>query len=233
MVAAAVGVGSMVAGVAGSAMSASAAGDAAASQAQSAQNTLQFSQAQYADQQKNIAPYLAAGQSGLTGYQNLLGSNGVDAQNTAVGNIKNGAQYQGDMQTANQNILANASATGGLRGSNTSNTLANTSISTLNGLITNQLAGYGSMIGNGLSGITGQQAANTASLGAVTGANNTIGNAGAMQATSMANSFNSGLGAITQGANRYAAGFGGSSPAANNPTYGQTSAGNPIYFTGQ
>jgi hypothetical protein len=217
MVAAAVGVGTAVAGVAGSAMSASAAGDAADAQTQSAQNSLQFAQEQYANQQQNIAPYLAAGQSGLTGYQNLLGANGVDAQNTAIGNIKNGAQYQGDMQTANQNILANASATGGLRGSNTSNTLANTSISTLNGLITNQLAGYGSMIGNGLSGITGQQAANTASLGAVTGANNTIGNAGAMQATSMANSFNSGLGAITQGANRFATAYGQNQPQYNTP----------------
>lgn len=217
MVAAAIGVSAAV-GLAGSAMSASAASDAADSQAQSAQNTLQFSQAQYADQQKNIAPYLAAGQTGLTDYQNLLGANGADSQNQAIGMIKNGAQYQGDMQSANQNILANQSATGGLRGSNTSSILGNASISTLNGLITNQLAGYGSLIGNGLSGITGQQAANTAALGAVTGANNTIGNAGAMQATSMANSFNSGLGAITQGANRYATAYGQNQPQ-NQPQY--------------
>lgn len=217
MVAAAVGAAAVVGGVASSAMSASAAGDAADSQAQSAQNTLQFSQAQYADQQKNIAPYLAAGQSGLTDYQNLLGSNGDQAQNDAIGSIKNGAQFQGMMQTGNENILANASATGGLRGSNTSNTLANTSIGTLNGLITQRLAGYGSLIGNGLSGITGQQAANTASLGAVTGANNTIGNAGAMQATSMANSFNSGIGAITQGVNRFATSYGQNQPQYNTP----------------
>jgi hypothetical protein len=203
MVAAAIGV-SAVAGLAGSAMSASAAEDAANSQAASAQNSLQFAQGQYADQQANIAPYLAAGQSGVTGYGDLLGSNGNAAQDTAINGIKQGAQYQGDMQTANENVLANASATGGLRGSNTSNTLANTSIGTLNGLITQRLAGYGQLMTNGLNAISGQQAANNAAYTGVSNANNQTANAATSYAGSLSNSFNSGLGAITQGANRYA-----------------------------
>jgi hypothetical protein len=227
MVAAAVGAAAVVGGVASSAMSASAAGSAADAQQQSAQNSLQFSEQQYADQQKNISPYLAAGQQGVTAYGDLLGSNGADAQNQAIGDIKNGAQFQGLMQTGNQNILANASATGGLRGSNTSNTLANTSIGTLNGLITQRLAGYGQLMSNGLNAISGQQAANNAAQIGVTNANNQSANAQTALAGSLSNSFNSGIGSITQGINRYA-----QTSSANNPTYGTTDAGNPIYFTG-
>jgi hypothetical protein len=209
-------------------MSASAAGSAADSQAQSAQNSLQFSQAQYADQQKNIAPYLGAGQTGVTAYGNLIGTNGDTAQNTAIGEIKAGPQYQGLMQTGNENILANASATGGLRGSNTSNTLANTSIGTLNNLITQRLSGYGQLMSNGLNAISGQQAANNAAYTGVSNANNQTANAATSYAGSLSNSFNSGIGGITQGINRYAV----QQPTANNPTYGTTDAGNPIYFTG-
>lgn len=232
MVAAAIGatVVTAAAGVASSSMAAGAAKDAANSQAQSAQNSLQFAQAQYADQQKNISPYLTAGQQGVTAYGDLLGSNGTDAQNAAIGGIKNGAEYQGLMQTGNENILANASATGGLRGSNTSNTLANTSISTLNGLITQRLAGYGQLMSNGLNAISGQQAANNAAYTGVSNANTQMANASTSYDSALSNSVNSGLGSITQGINRYSS-IVGSQPA-NNPTYGTTDAGNPIYFTG-
>jgi hypothetical protein len=208
-------------------MSASAAGDAADAQSQAAQNNLQLAQQQYNNMQQQISPYLAAGQTGLTAYGNLIGSNGDTAQNTAIGEIKQGAQYQGLMQTGNENILANASATGGLRGSNTSNTLANTSINTLNGLITQRLAGYGQLMGNGLNAISGSQAAGNAFTGAATNANNQQANAATSQAGALSNAFNSGIGAITQGVNAYATGS-----AANQPTYGTTGAGNPIYFTG-
>lgn len=208
-------------------MSASAAGDASDAQSQAASNNLALATRQYDTMQGQISPYLAAGQTGITDYGNLLGSNGVDAQNQAIGDIKNGAQYQGLMQTGNENILANASATGGLRGSNTSNTLANTSISTLNGLITQRLAGYGQLMGNGLNAISGSQAASNAFQNGATSANNQSANAQTSLDGSLANSFNSGIGSITQGINRYA-----TSSSANSPVYGTTDAGNPILFTG-
>ncbi|CDY76113.1 Phage DNA transfer protein [Caballeronia glathei] len=209
-------------------MSANAAGDAADAQSQAAQSNLALATRQYDTMQQQISPYLAAGQTGLTAYGDLLGSNGAGAQNQAIGDIKNGAQFQGLMQTGNENILANASATGGLRGSNTSNTLANTSINTLNGLITQRLAGYGQLMGNGLNAVSGSQAAGNAFTGAATNANNQQANAATSQAGALSNAFNSGIGAITQGVNAYST-MGG---AANQPTYGTTGAGNPIYFTG-
>jgi hypothetical protein len=227
MVAAAVGAAAVVGGVASSAMSASAAGDAADAQSQSAANNLALANKQYNTMQTQIQPYLAAGQTGMTGYEDLLGANGAGAQGNAINGIKTGAQYQGDMQTANENILANASATGGLRGSNTSNVLGNTSINTLNGLITQRLAGYNQLMGNGLNAISGSQAASNAFQGASTNANNQTANAETSRAGSLSNSFNSGIGAITQGVNAYATGS-----AANQPNYGQTAAGNPILFTG-
>jgi hypothetical protein len=204
MVAAAVGAGTAIAGIAGSAMSASAAGDAADAQQQAAQSNLQFAQQQFNTMQGQIQPYLGAGNNGIAGYENLIGINGNQAQGTAINEIKQGPQYQGLMQTGNENILANASATGGLRGSNTSNTLANTSINTLNGLITQRLQGYGQLMDTGRQSIAASQAASTALTNGVTGANNQSADAQGMFDTSLANSYNSGLGSITQGINRYA-----------------------------
>jgi len=203
MVAAAVGA-VAVAGVASSAMSANQAGKANASQQQQAQSQLELANQQYNTMQGQIQPYLQAGQTGLTDYGDLLGANGDAAQNAAIGGIKNGAQYQGDMQTANENILANASATGGLRGSNTSNILANTSINTLNGLITQRLAGYGQLMGNGLNSISASQAASNVFQNNANQATQNSANASSMYDAALSNSFNSGLGAITQGINGFA-----------------------------
>jgi hypothetical protein len=205
-------------------MSASAAGDAADAQSQSAANNLQLAQQQYNTLQGQISPYLSAGQTGLTGYQDLLGANGNDAQGAAIGDIKNGAQYQGLMQTGNENILANASATGGLRGSNTSNTLANTGISTLNNLITQKLANYGTLMSAGQNALATSNGVSSNFTNAATNANNQQANAATSYAGSLSNSVNSGLGAITQGVNAYT--------SAGSPSYGQTASGNPIVFTG-
>lgn len=207
MVAAAVGA-VAVAGVASSAMSANQAGKANASQQQAAQNQLQLAQQQYDTMQTQISPYLAAGQTGLTDYGDLLGANGNDAQSAAISGIKAGPQYQGLMQTGNENILANASATGGLRGSNTSNTLANTSISTLNGLITQRLAGYGQLMGGGLNAISGSQAASNVYQNSSNQASQNSANAASQYDAALSNSFKSGLGSITQGFNAFAGGGG-------------------------
>lgn len=197
MVVAAVGA-TAVAGVASSAMAANQAGKANASQQQAAQNQLQLAQQQYDTMQGQISPYLAAGQTGLTGYGDLLGANGNDAQNAAIGGIKNGAQYQGLMQTGNENVLANASATGGLRGSNTSNTLANTGISTLNNLITNRLAGYGTLMSAGQSSLATSAGVSNNFQNASNTAYQNSADAASQYDKALSNSFTSGMGSITQ-----------------------------------
>jgi hypothetical protein len=205
MVAAAIGVGAVAAGgIASSAMSANQAGKANASQQQQAQSQLELANQQYNTMQGQISPYLAAGQNGMQGYEDILGINGNQAQGNAINNIKTGAQFQGDMQTANENILANASATGGLRGSNTSNILANTSIGTLNNLITQRLAGYGQLMNNGLNSISASQAASNTFQNNANAATQNSANASSMYDSALSNSFNSGIGSITQGLNAFA-----------------------------
>ena len=83
------------------------------------------------------------------------------------------------------------------------------------------------MMGNGLTAINGAQTNSNNVTNATTSANNQTANAATSQAGSLANSFNSGIGSITQGINAYS-----TANAANNPTYGTTASGNPIYFTG-
>lgn len=225
MVAAAVGA-TAVAGVASSAMSANQAGKANASQQQAAQAELQLAQRQYDTMQGQISPYLDAGKSGLTGYQNLIGSNGTDQQGAAINQIKSGAQYQGDIQTANENVLANASATGGLRGSNVSNTLANTSISTLNNLITNRLAGYGTLMSAGQSSLATSAGVSSNFQNASNTAYQNSADASSQYDKALSNSFTSGMGSISQAFGGMSAG-GGAAPQ----SYGTTAAGNPLMFT--
>lgn len=73
MVAAAVGVGTAVAGVAGSAMSSSAAGKAADAQSQAAEDANLLQREQYEKNTANFQPYLDAGNSGLQALMYRLG----------------------------------------------------------------------------------------------------------------------------------------------------------------
>lgn len=73
MVAAAVGVGSAVAGIAGSAMQSSAASDAANTQAQAANNASQMQWQQFQQMQQNLQPYMQLGTNNIPGMQAQLG----------------------------------------------------------------------------------------------------------------------------------------------------------------
>src|SRR5690349_19939825 len=72
MVAAAVGVGTAVAGVAGSAISSHAASSAADTQAQAAHNAAQLPWQQFQQMQQNLQPYMQLGQNSIAGLQNYL-----------------------------------------------------------------------------------------------------------------------------------------------------------------
>lgn len=72
MVAAAVGVGSAVAGIAGSAMSAGAASDAAQTQADAANNAANMQWQQFQQMQKNLQPYMDLGTNNIQGMQSQL-----------------------------------------------------------------------------------------------------------------------------------------------------------------
>lgn len=148
------------AGLVGSVISSSAQSDAAQTAADAQTNASNAGIAQQNKQfeaiQKLLSPYVNAGNSALTGQQNLIGQNGASAQQSAIAALQNGPQFQALLQSGNNNILQNASATGGLRGGNTQAALAQFSPALLNSVIDQQysrLSGLSSLGQNAAAGV--------------------------------------------------------------------------------
>ncbi len=85
------------------------AADVAAAEATKKRNVLNEAKAARRD-----APYAAAGLAGLQGQRDLLGLNGPEAQAAAEAQLMASPQFAAMVDTSEQAILANASATGGL-----------------------------------------------------------------------------------------------------------------------
>lgn len=133
---------------------------AAKIQAQAYQQGLAQQQAQFAQTRQDMMPYLNAGTQALGAQSTLLGLNGNDQQQAAIDALKASPAFTSLFNTGQDAILANAAATGGLRGGNTQNSLARFGSDTLAQVIQNQLAGLG-----GLSGMGQGAASNLGSLG--------------------------------------------------------------------
>lgn len=178
-VAAAVVGGTLVGGIYSANKQSGAAQDASQAQQASAQAGIEQQNKQFEAIQKLLAPYSQAGTSALGAQQNLLGLNGNGAQQTAIDGIQNGAQFKSLLQAGNQNILGNASATGGLRGGNVQSSLAQFSPALLQNLIQQQYSNLG-----GLTSIGQNAAAGVGNAGMQTGNNITqlLGQQGAAQA---------------------------------------------------
>ncbi len=152
---------------------------AAKQQAAAQQASLAETQRQFNITQQNYAPYQAAGTNALGGVQDLTGLNGNDAQQSAIDALKASPGFQSLYNQGSDAILQNASATGGLRGGNTQNSLANFGSSTLATTIQQQLANLGGLVNTG-AGATGQMAgASQAYSGQQAQTQGMIGNANA------------------------------------------------------
>lgn len=130
---------------------------AAKAQAAAQQASLAEQQRQFNITQQNFQPYQQAGTEALGGVQNLTGLNGNDAQQAAIDALKASPGFQSLFKQGSDTILQNASATGGLRGGNTQNSLANFGANTLATTIQQQLANLGGLVSTG-AGATGQLA---------------------------------------------------------------------------
>lgn len=101
-----------------------AADTAASAQTQSAQLGIEEQRRQFDAVQKLLSPYVNAGTGAMAGQQDLLGLNGQPAQQTAIGGIESSPMFGAMARQGEDAILANASATGGLRGGNVQGALA-------------------------------------------------------------------------------------------------------------
>lgn len=111
-------------------------------------------------------PWLAAGQTALGGQMDLLGigEGSTTAQLAAIEGLRDSPLYRSLYNNGEEAILANASATGGLRGGNTNNSLARFGADTLAQVIQQQFANLGGISGTGnqTAGTLGQLGAHSA-----------------------------------------------------------------------
>jgi hypothetical protein len=159
-------IGKVVGGITGANQQADAIRDGAATQAASAQAGINTQKEMLDAFQKVLAPFVTAGTGALTAQQNLLGVNGNDAQQSAISAIQGSPQYAALQKTGEDAILANASATGGLRGGNVQGALAQFSPQLLAQLIEQQLGRL-----SGLSSMGENAAAGVGTAGLQTGQN--------------------------------------------------------------
>jgi hypothetical protein len=121
-------------------------------------------QDQYAKIHELLTPYVDTGTKALLQQQNMAGLNGVEAQQQSYNALQNSPAFQALGKAGQDAILANASATGSVRGGNTQGALAQFGTANLANALDRQ---YGQL--NGLTQLgynaTGQQAGYDASQG--------------------------------------------------------------------
>lgn len=135
--------------------------------------------------QAQLAPYAQAGTNSLKAQQDLAGLNGPEAQKAAIAALQGSPEFTAKQDLGERSILANASATGGLRGGNTQASLAQFSPALLSQLISEQYGRLGSMTNTGLSAAGGvsnliQQGGAAAAGGAMAGGRQQAGYWGAL-----------------------------------------------------
>lgn len=146
--------------------SANAAEEAAAIQGDAAQAGITEQRRQFDAIQKLLSPYVTAGTDALGQQQALIGASGPQAQQQAIDALRNSPQFTSLLKQGENSILANASATGGLRGGNTQAALAQFSPALLSQLINDQYTRLG-----GLTSLGQNAAAGVGTAGMNTGAN--------------------------------------------------------------
>lgn len=121
----------------------SAANKAAAQQAAADQASIAFQEKTQAATEARLAPWVTQGQSASSAQGDLLGLNGQAAQQAAISAQQNSPLYESLFRNGVNTTLANASATGGVRGGNTVGALFDKGKDTLAQVIEAQLTRLG------------------------------------------------------------------------------------------
>lgn len=107
-----------------------------------------------------LDPYSGAGADAVAQQRALAGLDGPEAQQRAISMLEQSPQFQSMLAQSEEALLANASATGGLRGGNTQSALMQLRPALLSQIIEQQYARLGglSQMGYGAAGQLGQGA---------------------------------------------------------------------------
>ena len=125
-------------------------------QAQAAEMGVEEQRAARLATEKLMAPYVQAGTGSLQGQQALLGLLGPEAQQQAYAGIELSPMFQSMVQQGESGILANASATGGLRGGNIQAALGQFRPQMLQSMIQNQYQNLAGLTSLGQAAAAGQ-----------------------------------------------------------------------------
>lgn len=169
---------------------------------------------QYDTSRADFAPFLSGGGAAFGSAQDLLGLHGNDPQASAIDALKASPGFTSLYDTGQDTILQNAAATGGLRGGNTQNSLAQFGSGLLATVIQNQLQNLGGLsgIGAGAAGQLGSLGQNNAN--SISGLLSDRGNAQASGIAGQYGAWLSGLGGLGNAAGNY---FGGGGRPSANP----------------
>jgi hypothetical protein len=187
---------------------ASSASDAADAQAQGNADAIAEQRRQFDAMQALLQPYTQAGAGALAGQQDLMGLNGVDAQGKAISGLAGGPEMQALVSQGENAMLQNASATGGLRGGNLQDALAQYRPQMLSQLINQQYSRLGGIAQMGQASAAGVGAAGMQAGQNIGGYMIGQGNANAAGAIAQGNAWNSVPNAIAGGLGTYV-GLGG------------------------
>lgn len=142
-----------------------AAGDAADDSRRAAGASIDEQRYQFDQLQQLLAPYAEGGEESLNAQRALIGLAGPDEQASAIKNLEQSPQFTSMVGQGEDAILANASATGGLRGGNVQRALAEFRPQMLSNLIQQQFSNLGGITSMGqnaaaMTGNAGMQSAN-------------------------------------------------------------------------
>ena len=208
-VAAAVGVGSAVAGVAGANAQAGAAQAGAQQQTQMAVYSAINQQANLNNVLALLRPFVDTGTRAFGQQGDLIGINGNAPQQAMIDNIRNSPLFQAQVQRGEQSILQNASATGGLRGGNTQAALAQFSPAMLSAEINNRFQQLGGLANIGQNAAVGVGNAGQAATNAISSQLAQIGAAQAGSSIAQGRATAQGYNAISSGLGLWAGARGG------------------------
>ncbi len=141
---------SAIAGIIGGGKQKKASRRAEAAQLEYLNRALDEQRRQFDQTRQDFEPYSNIGRAGLDDLGDLIGVNGNDVQGSAIEALRASPFYQSLYRTGEEALLANASATGGLRGGNTQRGLADFGADTLATTIDRQLANLGGLAGLGI-----------------------------------------------------------------------------------